>query len=484
MRELFSLIAGRLQACWPVHLRIQMPITLPQNLMVSVSGVRGRVGNPLTPELMAQIAAAFGAFMITEGAGGPIYVGRDSRVSGPMFSRAVISGLQSVGARVVDLGKVPTPTLMLAVEQAEASGGIVITASHNPADWNALKLVTPEGVFLAKEQSAHFHQFLNREDLHRVSWDLIEPVIRDHEAWQRHLSGILALPEVDVEAIKRRGIRVALDCVNGVGGPAMAELLSELGCTVEAIGMNPDGRFPRDPEPTAANLTELCKLVRDTDSDVGFAVDPDADRLSLVDETGRAMGEDLTLAFAASVILMRNPGPVVTNLSTSQVLDDVADAFSVPLTRAPVGEINVARQMMIEGAVVGGEGNGGVILPALHHTRDAPLAAALILQALVDANGPPSVAAARWPSYSIVKEKIGFPREALPQAYEILESDLDDATVDHTDGLRLTWRDRSTWLHLRPSGTEPVVRLIVEAPDEGRAKVLLDRVSGLLEGVV
>ena len=461
-----------------------MPITLPPNLMVSVSGVRGRVGDPLTPELMAQIAAAFGTFMRAKGEGAPIYVGRDSRVSGPMFSRAVISGLQSVGAKVVDLGMVPTPTLMLAVEQAEASGGIVITASHNPADWNALKLVTGEGVFLAKEQSERFYDFLSKEDLERVSWDLIEPVIEDREAWQRHLHGILALPEVDVGAIRRRGIRVALDCVNGAGGPVMAELLSEFGCIVEAIGMSPDGRFPRDPEPTAANLTELCKLVRDTGSEVGFAIDPDVDRLSLVDETGRAMGEDLTLAFAASVILMRNPGPVVTNLSTSQVLDDVADAFSVPLTRAPVGEINVARQMMIEGAVVGGEGNGGVILPALHHTRDAPLAAALILQALVDASGPPSVAAARWPSYSIVKEKIGFPREALPQAYEILESDLDDATVDHTDGLRLTWRDRSTWLHLRPSGTEPVVRLIVEAPDEGRAKVLLDRVLGLLEGVV
>ena len=461
-----------------------MPITLPPNLMVSVSGVRGRVGDPLTPELMAQIAAAFGTFMRAEGEGAPIYVGRDSRVSGPMFSRAVISGLQSVGAKVVDLGMVPTPTLMLAVEQAEASGGIVITASHNPADWNALKLVTGEGVFLAKEQSERFYDFLSKKDFERVSWDLIEPVIEDREAWQRHLHGILALPEVDVGAIRRRGIRVALDCVNGAGGPVMAELLSEFGCIVEAIGMSPDGRFPRDPEPTAANLTELCKLVRDTGSEVGFAIDPDVDRLSLVDETGRAMGEDLTLAFAASVILMRNPGPVVTNLSTSQVLDDVADAFSVPLTRAPVGEINVARQMMIEGAVVGGEGNGGVILPALHHTRDAPLAAALILQALVDASGPPSVAAARWPSYSIVKEKIGFPREALPQAYEILESDLDDATVDHTDGLRLTWRDRSTWLHLRPSGTEPVVRLIVEAPDEGRAKVLLDRVSGLLEGVV
>ena len=175
---------------------------------------------------------------------------------------------------------------------------------------------------------------------------------------------------------------------------------------------------------------------------------------------------------------------MVTNLSTSQVLDDVADAFSVPLTRAPVGEINVVQQMMIEGAVVGGEGNGGVILPALHHTRDAPLAAALILQHLIDVGGPPSVAVARWPSYSIVKEKIRFPREALPRAYEMLEGDLDDATVDHSDGLRLTWRDRSTWLHVRPSGTEPVVRLIVEAPDEGQARALLDHVAGLLEGIV
>ena len=461
-----------------------MPITLPPNLIVSVSGVRGRVGGPLAPELMGQIAAAFGTFMRTEGAGGPIYIGRDSRVSGPMFSRAVISGLQSVGAKVIDLGMVPTPTLLLAVEQEEASGGIVITASHNPADWNALKLVTGEGIFLAKEQSERFHHFLAQEDPQRASWDLIEPVIEDREAWQRHLSGILALPEVDVGAIKRRGIRVALDCVNGAGGPVMAQLLSELGCTVEAIGMNPDGRFPRDPEPTAANLTELCKLVRDTGSEVGFAVDPDVDRLSLVDETGRAMGEDLTLAFAASVILTRNPGPVVTNLSTSQVLDDVADAFSVPLTRTPVGEINVAQQMMIEGAVVGGEGNGGVILPALHHTRDAPLAAALILQHLIDVGGPPSVAVARWPSYSIVKEKIRFPREALPRAYEMLEDDLDDATVDHSDGLRLTWRDRSTWLHVRPSGTEPVVRLIAEAPDEGQARALLDHVAGLLEGIV
>lgn len=461
-----------------------MPITIPSNLMVSVSGVRGRVGDPLTPELISGIAAAFGAFMKTEADVGPIYVGRDSRVSGPMFSRAVISALQSVGVQVIDLGMVPTPTLLLAVERAEAAGGVVITASHNPADWNALKLVTGKGVFLASEQSERFQAFLVEEDPKRVSWELIKPAVEDREAWPRHLSEILALREVDVGAIRNRKIHVALDCVNGAGGPAMTELLSELGCKVEAIGMNPDGRFPRDPEPTASNLTELSNLVRDTGADIGFAVDPDADRLSLVDETGKALGEDLTLAFAASVVLKRTPGPVVTNLSTSQVLNDVADAFSAPLMRTPVGEINVAERMIAEGAVIGGEGNGGVILPALHHTRDAPLAAALILQHLIDVGNSPSIAAQSWPSYCIIKEKISFPREALSGAYQVLEEDLDGATLDHSDGLRLTWRDRSTWLHVRPSGTEPVVRLIVEALDERTAQSLLNRALGLLEGVL
>lgn len=460
-----------------------MPIDLPQDLMVSVSGVRGRVGDPLTPELVTAISAGFGTFMMRDGGRGPIYVGRDSRVSGPMLSRAVIAGLQSVGVEVVDLGLVPTPTLLLAVERAGACGGLVVTASHNPAEWNALKLVAGDGTFLDADRAQRFFDFLSAEEPHRAAWDEIRPVSEDGEAWSRHLEAILALPDLDLDAIRGRRLKVAIDCVHGAGGPPMAELLEALGCDVTAIGMTPDGHFPRDPEPTAENLADLSELVRESGTDVGFAVDPDVDRLSLVDETGVATGEDLTLALAAAAVLRRTPGPVVTNLSTSQVLDDVAEAFSVTLHRSSVGEVNVANRMKAEGAIVGGEGNGGVILSALHYTRDAPLAAALILHHLAIEGATLSQAVARWPAYSIRKEKITFPREALGDAYRMLEEALPGAALDHTDGLRLTWRKRSAWLHVRPSGTEPVVRLIAEAPSSEAANALLGQASALLDGV-
>lgn len=460
-----------------------MPIQLPDNLMVSVSGVRGLVGDPLTPELMAGIAAALGAHLREVEGGTTVCLGRDSRVSGPMFARAVTAGLQSVGCDVVDLGVVPTPTLLMAVRHHGAIGGIGVTASHNPAEWNALKLVSSEGIFLDADRSARFRTYLAEVDPPRARWDSLGTVTRDDEAWSRHLEGILALPQIDVDAIRAAGLKVAVDCVHGAGGPVMRELLERLGCEVVGIGMEPDGLFPRDPEPTAANLADLGALVERSGAHVGLAIDPDADRLSLVDETGRPMGEDLTLALAAAAVLAETPGPVVTNLSTSQILDDVAEAYSVPLHRAPVGEVNVARRMQHEGAVVGGEGNGGVILPALHHTRDAPLASALILQHLSVEGITPSEAAARWPSYEIVKEKVLFPREALADGYAALASDLGAESSDDSDGLRLAWPSRKAWLHVRPSGTEPVVRLIAEASDEKSARSLVDRAGALLEGV-
>jgi len=451
--------------------------------MVSVSGVRGRVGAPLTPELIAGLAAAFGAFMRGERGRGPVYVGRDSRTSGPMFLRAVIAGLQSVGVAVIDLGMVPTPTLLLAVRRSDAVGGIGITASHNPAEWNALKLVSGEGVFLDSELSARFRTFLSEQDPERAEWDAIPSVTEDPEAWPRHLEAILALPHLDVPALRARNIKVAIDCVHGAGGPVMVDLLEALGCSVEGIGMQPDGLFPRDPEPTAANLADLGELVRDSGAEIGLAVDPDVDRLALVDETGKALGEDLTLALAAATVLRRTPGPVVTNLSTSQVVEDVARAYGVPLLRAPVGEVNVARRMQAEDAVVGGEGNGGVILPALHDTRDAPLAASLILQHIVDEGVSASAAAARWPRYAIVKVKVSFPRNALESAFAALEQDLDAEVVDRKDGLRLAWPARGAWLHVRASGTEPVVRLIAEAGEEEAAHALIDRAAKLLDGI-
>ena len=460
-----------------------MPIQLPQDLMVSVSGVRGRVGAPLTPELIAGLAAAFGSFVRRESGNGPVYVGRDSRTSGPMFVRAVVAGLQSVGVPVIDLGMVPTPTLLLAVRENDAIGGIGVTASHNPAEWNALKLVSAEGVFLDADLSARFRASLSEEEPERVAWHAIPTVTEDPGAWPRHLEKILALPLLDVPALRARHIEVAIDCVHGAGGSVMTELLEALGCSVTGIGMIPDGLFPRDPEPTAANLSDLGALVRDSGAEIGLAVDPDVDRLALVDETGNPLGEDLTLALAAAIVLRRTPGAVVTNLSTSQVVEDVARAYDVRLVRAPVGEVNVARRMQAENAVVGGEGNGGVILPALHHTRDAPLAVALILQHIVDEGVSASAAAARWPKYAIVKVKVSFPREALGAAFTALEQDLGAEVVDRADGLRLAWPTRGAWLHVRPSGTEPVVRLIAEAREEERAQALVDRAATLLDGV-
>ncbi len=460
-----------------------MPVQLPENLIVSVSGFRGTVGpgHPLTPELMASLGAAYGGYLSREGVDGVVVVGRDSRTSGLMLSRALISGLLSVGRDVVDLGIVPTPTLMLAVEELGAAGGVGVTASHNPAHWNALKLASAEGMFLDAEGSARFQGYLRAEDPKRAPWDGLGTLTHEPGWADRHLERILALDLVDVDAIRDRGFAVALDCVRGAGGTIMPQLLDRLGCRVTAIGLEPDGRFPRDPEPTADHLTDLCDLVRTSGADIGLAVDPDVDRLSLVDETGRALGEDLTLALASAAVLGRRPGTVVTNLSTSQVLEDVAVEHDARLVRAPVGEINVARRMQAEGAVIGGEGNGGVILPDLHLTRDAPAGAALILQYLADRTEPVSRLASAWPDYRIVKEKVTFPRESVVEAYGVLENRFADGEPDRSDGLRLSWPGAREWLHVRPSGTEPVVRLIAEAPDEGRARSLIDEARMGLE---
>lgn len=465
-----------------------MPLMIPDGLVVSVSGFRGRVGDPLTPELVCALAAAFGAFVRRSGGfkgarGGDVLIGRDSRTSGPMLAGAASSGLVSVGCDVVDLGVVSTPTAMLAVERSEALGGIVVTASHNPEEWNALKFAAPEGTFLDPQTMSAFLEFVREEDPVRASWDELGSVRADDGAARRHLEAILELPQLDLPALRARGFKVALDCVRGAGATIMPQLLEALGCAVVAINTEMDGRFPRDPEPTAENLAEFAGFVRAEGADLGMAVDPDVDRLSLVDESGVPLGEDLTLALASAVVLRRTPGTVVTNLSTSRVVEDVVDAHGSELVRTPVGEIHVARRMQAENAVVGGEGNGGVILPNLHHTRDAPVAAALILQHLVDEGSTLSAAVDRWPAYAMVKTKIDFPREALSDAYAELARQLGSDGVDSADGARLHWVERQAWLHVRPSGTEPVVRLIAEAQGRSEAEELIKRATAVLQGV-
>ena len=447
-------------------------MTAFEGLMVSVSGIRGRVGAGLTPEVVATYAAGFGAWASARKQGAPIVVGRDSRVSGPLFHRVVLSALESVGCDVVDLGVVPTPTVQLAVEHHHAAGGLAITASHNPVEWNALKFIGSSGLFLDQIDSLSFRAATDA-GFARVTWDRLGTTTQDINAVQRHLASILALKYVDVAAVRARKLKVALDCVNGAGATIMLSLLDALGCDVTAIHTTPDGLFPHAPEPVAENLGDLSALVRSSGADVGLAVDPDVDRLAIVDEFGTPIGEDYTLAFAAALVLRKSSGVVVTNLSTSRVVEDAALAAGQRCIRAPVGEANVASAMLAERAAIGGEGNGGVILPDLHLGRDAPAGAALVLQLLCETGMSPSQIKAASPQYEIVKDKLDRPEAPLGEVYAALRRAFPDAAVDTQDGLRLSWADR--WVHVRPSGTEPIVRVIAEAPTRADAESLVSQ---------
>jgi phosphomannomutase len=304
----------------------------------------------------------------------------------------------------------------------------------------------------------------------------------DSGAVERHLKRILAIPYLDIKKIRARKLHVALDCVRGAGSVIVPALLEQLGCRVTAIHMEPDGRFPRAPEPVAENLGELEHLVRASGADVGLAVDPDVDRLALVSDEGKAIGEDYTLALAAMVVLKHRKGPAVTNLSTSLVVGEAVRRAGSTLLLAPVGEVNVAVKMRDAKAVIGGEGNGGVILPELHLGRDAPVGVALILQLLAESGQSLSAIVSELPRFSIVKDKLDRPKAPLDTVYAALKAEFRDADVDTQDGLRLSWKDR--WVHVRPSGTEPIVRVIAEGPTEKDARALVQRAREPLNRLV
>src|SRR5467141_2278897 len=461
---------------------------MSDTLMVSVSGVRGLVGTDLTPEVVARWAAAFGIWSREHGAGSRkrqarIVLGRDARTSGPMFAAAATSGLVSVGCDVIDVGLVPTPSVQLAVEHHRAGGGIVLTASHNPIEWNALKFVGPDGIFLDNVAGTRVRELAAGDSLPRAKYNAIGGVETDSDAISRHLAAVLALRGVDVRAIRRRRFRVALDTVRGAGGALMPELLERLGCRVTAINLETDGLFPRPPEPVPENLKALGALVRRKKADFGIAVDPDVDRLAIVDEKGRAIGEDYTLAFAIRAVRPSGRQTVVCNLSTSLVVEDAAKEFGATVVRAPVGEAHVARRIIALKAVIGGEGNGGVIYPALHVGRDAPVAGALVLGLLAREQVTVSELVARAPRYTIVKAKVergSGNLERMGDVYAALRARFPEAGADTQDGLRLAWPDR--WLHVRPSGTEPIIRFIAEAPTRADAEKLIDEGRRLCAG--
>ncbi|HUL04326.1 MAG TPA: phosphoglucosamine mutase [Gemmatimonadales bacterium] len=448
---------------------------MTDTLMVGVSGVRGIVGKDLTPDIVRRWAAAFGRWAAARRP--VVVIGRDSRKSGPELAGAARSALAAAGCDVIDVGLVPTPTVQLAVMHHKAGGGIAVTASHNPGEWNALKFIGPDGIFLDAVEGAAIRDMVGKDGEGRGGTGKPGKVISDTSAVERHLERVLTMPVIDVARIREQRFRVALDTVRGAGGVIMPLLLERLGCAVWGLELATDGAFPRAPEPIPEHLGTLRAAVRKSGAALGIAVDPDVDRLALVDEQGVAIGEDYTLAFAVRDVLAKGEegrgkrAPVVCNLSTSLVVEDAAREYGAAVVRTPVGEVHVARKMVELAAVIGGEGNGGVMYAPLHAGRDAPVAAALVLDLLARNGGKVSDLVSAAPRYTIVKAKVAR-GPALDRVYGALRSRFADGSVDTSDGLRLAWRDR--WLHVRPSNTEPIIRLIAEAPTQALAQELVD----------
>lgn len=436
-------------------------------LMISVAGVRGIVGESLTPPVLARFAAAFGRAADA----GPIVIGRDARVSGPMVLHAVKAGLMGAGRDVVDIGLATTPATQLAVEHLRAGGGIILTASHNPAPWNALKFLSARGEFLDADAGNAVRARFEADEALWVAFDALGSERSEPDALAWHLERVLALEYIDVEAIRRRALRVVVDGCASVGGIAVPALLERLGATVVPLDCEPNGNFTRELEPLPEHLGALGARVRETGADFGVAVDPDADRAAFVDADGVPIGEEYTLALGAHAVLERKQGPVVTNLSTSLIIDAVCERFGVPLHRTPVGEAHVVAGMRSSGAVAGGEGNGGMIVPAAHYGRDGLVAAALVAQRLAASQQTLRQLADALPAFAMVKEKTPRPAAAWDAIAGRLERAFPDHDVDARDGLR--FRRGEEWIHVRPSGTEPVVRLIAETPTPDRTRALL-----------
>lgn len=439
-------------------------------LMIGVSGVRGVYGDGLTEEIAERFAYAYGRVY-----NGTVVVGRDSRISGKVISDAVKSGLRKAGCDVIDLGFATTPTTEMAVTDKKAAGGVIITASHNPREWNGLKFLGPEGIFLTASEGQKVVDVF--ETVGDIGSTAVTGSLTDWDgADNLHIDAILNLDIIDTGLIRSKGYTVALDAVNGVGGAICVELLERLGCTVHGINLEPTGDFAHGAEPIPENVADLCALVKRTGADIGFAIDPDTDRLALVTEKGIAPGEEYTLAITADFIMGKTGGVAACNLSTSRMIDDAALRNGTVVHRAPVGEINVVKQMHEVDAVIGGEGNGGVILPALHHGRDAVVGIALMLQIMAERDMQLSALAGEFTRYIMLKGKISI--EGMGDWKEPVLAEFDGADMDMRDGIKVNLP--GSWVHVRASNTEPIIRVMAEASTENAASELIDRVNKAL----
>lgn len=462
-------VCGQALKCYYLIIRIAAVASVKKNndspvktLKISISGVRGVVGDTLTPELLARFAQGFGTYL----GGGRVVIGRDTRTSGPMVRYAVVAGLSAAGTEVLDLGVVPVPTVQVMVRKLKADGGIAITASHNPAEWNALKFIRGDGCFLNQYQANELLGIFHQGDMrYAPAGEIPEP---------REIKGAV---EAHAEAVfeklgklKGRRPKVVVDCVNGAGSVMSPWFLRELGCETVELHTKPDGIFPRPPEPLPKNLQALCETVKREKADVGFAQDADADRLAIVDERGVPIGEEYTLALAVDYILRREKGAVVVNLSTTSAIDDIAAAHGRTAIRTKIGEINVVERMKSENAVIGGEGNGGVIYPAVNYGRDSFVGMAIALHYLVESGKKMSKLAASLPQYKMVKTSVQCPTVKAFELIEKLRVTHADENPDCTDGLKI--HRGGGWVLVRPSNTEPIVRLISEARTQGAAEKL------------
>ena len=439
-------------------------------LKISISGVRGVVGESLTPALLTRFSQAFGTYM----GQGRIVVGRDTRTSGEMVRQAVVSGLLSTGCRIIDLGVCPTPTVQLTVRRLAAQGGIAITASHNPPEWNALKFVGPDGLFLDAEHARELLDIYHQGDYTKVAGSLMRQVDFVPQAAEEHVHKIIKVLGRLRSGARRP--RVVIDACNGAGSVLTPRLLDILGAEVIGIHTTPDGRFPRPAEPLPENLGALCRAVRDHHADVGFAQDMDADRLAVVSETGQPIGEERTLVLATQFVLSRTPGPVVTNLATTHALEYVAARFGCSVTRTPIGEANVAKVMQRQKAVIGGEGNGGVIYPPINFARDSLVGIALILHLLVESGQSTAQLERDLPPCFMVKRRLSFPSHRIGEILARVKREYAAFPSDTHDGVKIMLPEG--WFIVRGSNTEPVVRVVAESSsEEAAAKIAASVIS-------
>ncbi len=458
-------------------------------LIKSISGFRGtiggRVNDNLTPLDTVKFASAFGTWLqnTRQKKNLTIVIGRDARISGQMVSTLVSSTLQGLGIDVIDLGLSTTPTVEVMVPELDADGGIILTASHNPKQWNALKLLNHKGEFIDAKDGAEVLKLVDSEDFNYAEVDDLGKYETREDAFDIHIKKILALPMVDAEAIRTKKYKVVLDAVNSTGGLAIPQLLEELGCEVVKLYCEPNGHFPHNPEPLKEHLTDICELVKKENADVGVVVDPDVDRLALIDEKGEMFGEEYTLVAVADYLLKHKKGAAISNLSSSRALRDVAHQHDSEYFASAVGEVNVVTLMKEKNAVIGGEGNGGIIYPDLHYGRDSLVGVALFLTHLAKENKTVSELRASYPAYYMGKKKIELtPEIDVDAVLTKMEQEYQSEEVSTVDGVKIDFAEN--WVHLRKSNTEPIIRIYTEAKSQKEADQLADQMISKIKELI